>query len=178
MRPNAYSEVESLLKTAQNTPHGCVGIVQARPKQERLVPFPDFHPRAVGGLFKLNPHNRQVRPFPKIHPRQWGGWFKLNLRTESRGLLPESHPRQWVDGSSSTYKPRAAACFPNPTHGSGWMVQAQPTQSGGVIPFPESHPRQWGGWFKRSLGCGRPLNPPSGEEEERGRRLRVWAERE
>ena len=108
MRPNAYSEVESPLKTAQNTPHGCVGIVQSRPKQERLVPFPDFHPRAVGGLFKLNPHNRQVRPFPKIHPRQWGGWFKLNLRTESRGLLPESHPRQWVDGSSSTYERRAA----------------------------------------------------------------------
>src|SRR5262249_58638201 len=30
----------------------------------------------------------------------------------------------------------------NPTHGSGWIVQTQPTKTGAPH-FPESHPRQW-----------------------------------
>src|SRR5215510_9865528 len=33
--------------------------------------------------------------------------------------------------------------FPrNPTHGSGWIVQTQPTKTAHPH-FPESHPRQW-----------------------------------
>ena len=45
-----------------------------------------------------------------------------------RAKVPESHPRQWADCSYSAYTGRPAACFPNPTHGSGWIIQAQPTQ--------------------------------------------------
>src|SRR5947199_317472 len=45
---------------------------------------------------------------------------------------PEYHPRQWVDRSSPAYKRGPINCFPNTTHGSGWIVQVQPTNEGGT----------------------------------------------
>ena len=59
-----------------------------------------------------------------------GGLFKSSLQTKAARLLLESHPRKWVDRSSPAYKTKAARCFPNPTHGSGWIVQVQPTKRG------------------------------------------------
>ncbi|MFY9554772.1 MAG: hypothetical protein WAV47_08675, partial [Blastocatellia bacterium] len=47
---------------------------------------------------------------------------------------PESHPRQWVEVSNPTYtgrqpiRARVWRRIPNPTHGSGWKFQIQPTQ--------------------------------------------------
>src|SRR6266481_966949 len=86
--------------------------------------------------------------FLKSHPREWvdgsdptytsthlvleipptgvGGWFRSNLHASTHRVL-ESHPREWVDGSDPTYQ-RARSAFLNPTHGSGWMVQIQPTR--------------------------------------------------
>ncbi len=138
----------------RNTPHGSVGMVQARPTRRRRSSL------------------------PKSHPRQWVDGSSSTYKERAGAASPKSHPRQRVDGSSSTYKERAGAAspeshprqrlcensenptnavggwfklnlhnggvssFPNPTHGSGWMVQAQPTQRGRSS-LPKSHPRQW-----------------------------------
>src|SRR5262245_59407030 len=53
-------------------------------------------------------------------------------------IFGQSHPRQWVDVSSSTYQ-RSVDQFVNPTHSSGWIVQAQPT---GAPPDPLSNATQ------------------------------------
>ena len=37
------------------------------------------------------------------------------------------HPRQWVDGSSPTYKKSDTDSIANPTNGSWWIVQVQPS---------------------------------------------------
>src|SRR6185295_6573421 len=106
--------------------------------------------------------------------------------------IREFHPRKWVDGSRAAYKERhsnsrmsptevggwfkgslqgEALQLANVTHGSGWMVQGQPTRRG--TPTRESHARKWvdgsisaykerhsnsriprtevGGWFNFSL---------------------------
>src|SRR6266478_2498516 len=76
-----------------------------------------------------------------------GGWFRSCLHASTHRVL-ESHPRQWVDGSDPTYtRPRTG--FFNPTHGSGWMVQIQPTRDhapGSSIP-----PTAVGGLFRSNL---------------------------
>src|SRR6266850_502514 len=56
-----------------------------------------------------------------------GGLFKSCLHRKADPLLSESHPREWVDCSSPAYIGRPIHCFPNPTHGSGWIVQVLPT---------------------------------------------------
>src|SRR5207244_6992667 len=85
-----------------------------------------------------------------IPPTAVGGSFKFSLQRDAPSLIPESHPRQWVDRSSSAYKEMPRASSPNPTHGSGWIVQVQPTKR-----CPEPHPRipptAVGGSFKSSL---------------------------
>src|SRR5262245_14129853 len=59
----------------------------------------------------------------------------------ARHDFAKSHPRQWVDVSSSAYQ-RSVDHFVNPTHGSGWIVQAEPT---GASPDPLSDPTQAAG---------------------------------
>src|SRR5882724_9225879 len=47
-----------------------------------------------------------------------------------------------MDGSKPSYKERRSTASLNTTHGSGWIVQVQPT-SNAVDGFFESHPRKW-----------------------------------
>ena len=44
-----------------------------------------------------------------------------------KGHFPKSHQQQLVDRSSPTYLRRFAVTFVNPTNGSWWIVQVQPT---------------------------------------------------
>src|SRR6266403_2177887 len=78
-------------------------------------------------------------PVLEIPPTGVGGWFRSNLHTSTHRFL-KSHPREWVDGSDPTYI-RARTAFWNPTHGSGWIVQIQPTYE--HPPVLEIHPREW-----------------------------------
>jgi len=110
-------------------------------------------PTAVGGSFKSSLRSRR----PKTHlpnPTHGSGWIVQSQPTKStpRDSSPESHPRQWVDRSSPAYEVdaprlisripptavggsfnpslrsrRPETHLPNPTHGSGWIVQSQPT---------------------------------------------------
>src|SRR2546426_12694274 len=68
-------------------------------------------------------------------------------------MLPESHPRQWVDRSSPAYRRRHPRCSPNPTHGSGWIVQVRPTDAG-TRDAPRIPPTAVGGSFKSGLHHG------------------------
>jgi hypothetical protein len=88
------------------------------------------------------------------------GLFKSDLPRKTDRLLPEYHPRQWVDCSSPTYPERPIDCFPNTTHGSGWIVQVRPTQkdrsTASRIP-----PTAVGGLFKSDLYRDAPGIPVS-----------------
>src|SRR5882724_6986630 len=74
---------------------------------------------------------------------------------ETGPKLRESHPREWVDRSGPAYKRRPLACFSNPTHGSGWIVQVQPTNEG-RSPASRIPPTGVGGSFKSSLNRSGP----------------------
>src|SRR5882724_13088265 len=83
-----------------------------------------------GWIVQVQPTNEGRSPASRIPPTGVGGSFKSSLQTKAARLLLESHPREWVDRSSPAYKRRPLACFSNPTHGSGWIVQVQPTDEG------------------------------------------------
>src|SRR5881397_2555283 len=90
---------------------------------------------------------RDHAPVLEIPPTGVGGWFRSNLHATTHRFL-KSHPREWVDGSDPTYtRPRTA--FFNPTHGSGWMVQIQPTRD--HAPRSSIPPTGVGGWFRSNL---------------------------
>src|SRR2546427_3980422 len=52
---------------------------------------------------------------------------------------------QWVDRSGPAYKRRPPDGSSNPTHGSGWIVQVQPTKRRRLDLFFEYHPLPWVG---------------------------------
>src|SRR5437867_2377078 len=87
-----------------NTTHGSGWIVQVQPKGN------------ARGLIS------------QIPPTEAGGLFKFSLQEMLVALFPKYHPRKWVDCSSSAYRKCSWPCFPNTTHGSGWIVQVQPTR--------------------------------------------------
>src|SRR5882724_11904080 len=57
----------------------------------------------------------------------------------------EYHPREWADPSSPAYKRGPLACFLNPTHGSGWIVQVQPTKE--ARPSASPNPIHGSAWI-------------------------------
>src|SRR6266481_5594928 len=127
-------------------------MVQIQPTRDHapVLEIPPTGVTGVGGWFRSNLHATTHRflnpthgsygsawmvqiqptyehaPVLEIPPTGVGGWFRSNLHTSTHRVL-ESHPREWVDGSDPTYI-RARTAFLNPTHGSGWMVQIQPTR--------------------------------------------------
>ncbi len=76
-------------------------------------------------------------------------------------IFQKSHPRQWVDVSSPAYSEGASLGYDfylpkNPTHGSGWMFQVQPTAKDASLPvsisiFQKIPPTAVGGNFRSSL---------------------------
>src|SRR5262245_50886715 len=63
----------------------------------------------------------------------WLGSYSVRSQKATGGYgwgarqdFAQSHPRQWVDASSSAYQ-RSLDHSVNPTHGSGWIVQGQPS---------------------------------------------------
>src|SRR5207244_6992668 len=89
-----------------------------------------------GWIVQVQPTKRCPEPHPRIPPTAVGGSFKSSLQRDAPSLIPESHPRQWVDRSSPAYKEMPRASSPNPTHGSGWIVQVQPTSHGSRTTSP------------------------------------------
>ena len=121
--------------SSANTTHGNRGwIVQAQPTPEGRATAFRIPPTAVGGLFKPSLHRKAAR------------------------LHPEYHPRQWVDCSSPAYTGRPRDCIPNTTHGSGWIVQAQPK---------ERRPPLWFS-FSQSPSTGPGESPRRARERRRG----------
>ena len=86
------------------------------------------------------------------HPRQWVDRSSFAYKSMGRLPPPQSHPRKWVDRSSSAYNNTGRSLlFRNPTHGSGWIVQALPTTTGGVPYSSAIPPTEVGGSFKLCL---------------------------
>src|SRR5262245_24118885 len=66
---------------------------------------------------------------PKIRPTEVGRSFKSGLH--GVGTRFEYHPRKWVDHSSPAYMESGRGS--NTTHGSGWIIQVEPTWRRGVV---------------------------------------------
>ena len=126
---------ESARDPRPNPTLGSGWIVQARPTHSTHATLARIPPSAVGGSFKPGLHTARTRP------------------------LPKSHPRQWVDRSSPAYTEHARDLSRNPTHGSGWIVQARPTQSTHAT-SPEIPPTAVGGSFKPGLHRARTRPSP------------------
>src|SRR6266404_2959589 len=98
-------------------------MVQIQPTYEH-APVLEIPPTGVRGWFRSNLHTSTHRVL-ESHPREWvDGSDPTYIRAPTAFL--KSHRREWVDGSDPTYI-RARTAFLNPTHGSAWMVQIQPT---------------------------------------------------
>src|SRR5262249_16310093 len=79
--------------------------------------------------------------------------------------LLQDHPRQWVDRSSAAYRGCVGKRPWNPTHGSGWKLQIQPTigswrclsvaRPPSIRPYLNAPPTAVGGIEKRSLKVAR-----------------------
>src|SRR5258705_5525491 len=92
----------------------------------------EIPPTEVGGMFRSNLPRRWLRNLG-IPPTAVGGWFRSNL-------------------------PRWASKLGNPTNGSWWMVQIQPTEMGlRNLGIP---PTAVGGWFSRFVSKRQDLNNP------------------
>jgi glycine cleavage system H lipoate-binding protein len=152
-----------------NTTHGSGWIVQVQPTDAGLLARdPEYHPRQGGGSFRCGLRRRLLACGPEYHPLQWVDRSSPAYKGRRLDRFFEYHPRQWVDRSSPfdkrrrldrffEYHPRAVggsfksslqttATRPlllNTTHGSGWIVQVQPTEGGLLASIPEYHPRQW-----------------------------------
>src|SRR6185436_1734663 len=124
----------------------------------------------------------------RIPPTEVGGSFRSSLHGGRMPVVCESHPRKWVDRSGPAYTEAGCQSFANPTHGSGWIVQVQPTRRpdasrlripptevggsfrsslhGGRMPVVcESHPRKWvdrSGPAYTEAGCQSFANPTHG----------------
>src|SRR6266478_4549570 len=88
-------------------------------------------------------HGRDYAKTPGIPPTAVGGSFKSRLQTNGARVVPRIPPAAVGGSFRSSLQTKAARCFPNPTHGSGWIVQVQPTKRRRLGPFFESHPREW-----------------------------------
>src|SRR6185369_3087009 len=104
-----------------------------------------------GWIVQAQPTNEGRALLPGIPPTAVGGLFKHSLQTKAERCFREYHPRQWVDRSNPAYKRRPSAASGNTTHGSGWIVQIQPTNEGRAL-LPGIPPTAVGGSFKSSLG--------------------------
>jgi hypothetical protein len=121
-------------------------------------------PTAVGGSFKSKLQRRTNPAPPKSHQRQLVDRSSPNYNDAPIQPPPKSHQRQLVDRSSPTYNegtnptsripPTAVGGWfksnlqrstnpnpQNPTNGSWWIVQVQPTTKA-LIQLPQSHQRQ------------------------------------
>ena len=116
---------ESARDLPENPTHGSGWIVQALPTTKAHATFSRIPPTAVSRSFKPCLRQKRTRP--------------------SR----ESHPRQWVDRSSPAYDESARDLPENPTHGSGWIVQALPTMIS-ERDLPEN-PTHGSGWIVQAL---------------------------
>src|SRR2546427_648708 len=83
---------------------------------------------------------------PQIPPTAVGGLFKSSLqrKAESGGFPNPTHGSGWIVQVQPTKEGRSRGS-PNPTHGSGWMVQVQPTKEGRSRRFP--NPTHGSGWI-------------------------------
>jgi hypothetical protein len=107
---------------------------------ETVRRLPESHAGAVGGSFKTSSSpaygGRRLACVPEYHPRQWVDRSSPAYRGTPFACVPEYHPRQWVDRSSPAYTEGGVSpASPNTTHGSGWIVQVQPTGRAGSRPF-------------------------------------------
>src|SRR5262245_28879891 len=75
----------------------------------------------------------------RIPPTAVGGSFKSNLQQGEPTARNPTHGSGWiVQVQPTTRRPRDSS---NPTHGSGWIIQVQPTAR--RADGQESHPREW-----------------------------------
>jgi len=126
---------KSVSKDSDNTTHSSGWMIQAQPTRTSLggsVPNPTH---GSGWMIQAQPTRTVSATQFRIPPTAVGGSFKPSLQEQSRRLSSESHPRQWVDDSSPAYKNSLGDSVPNPTHGSGWIVQAQPTRTVSATQF-------------------------------------------